>query len=243
MTQAMKAWVGLSNYPGLTLRAQLSSIICFGYKILDGSDDKPKIVNAWDFPQWRKNINDDRELLKITREILADADVIVTHNGKRFDWKFFQTRLLLHGMKPLPKIPHLDTCSISKRHLFLLNNKLDTLGEQLVGEKKLDNGGWELWVRVANREKEALKIMSDYCIQDVALLEKVFRKLKPFMKDMPNYNLFTQGMRHVCPTCGSTRVQRRGVVRTKTKTYHRYVCKDCASWSRSDAEDKLLRQI
>ncbi len=242
MSQAMKAWPGLSNYPGLTLRAQLSSIICFGYKEF-GTRDKPKIINAWDFKSWAKNINDDIELLKITREILASADAIVTHNGKRFDWKFFQTRLLMHGMKPLPPIPHMDTCSISKRHLFLLNNKLDTLGEHLVDERKIDNGGWDLWVRVSKREKKALKEMSDYCVQDVVVLEKIFKKLRPFMNEMPNYNIFSTGRIPICPKCGSTRIYSNGTRPTKTRTYRRYICRDCHSWSRTDVDDKNPRSF
>jgi predicted RNA-binding Zn-ribbon protein involved in translation (DUF1610 family) len=232
----------LGDYPGLTLKAQINSILCFGYKEF-GTKDKPKCINAWDFKSWRKDVNSDLELLKTTREILVNADAIVTHNGKRFDWKFFQTRLLLNGLKPLPKIPHLDTCSISKKHLYLLNNKLDTLGERLVKERKLDNGGWDLWMDVMDRKPAAMKLMEEYCIQDVALLEKIFKTLRPFMADMPNYNLWTQGMAKICPSCGSTRIGRHSVRSVKTKLYHRYLCRDCGSWSRSDANDQLLRSF
>jgi len=43
-------------------------------------------------------------------KVLSEADAVVTHNGKRFDWKFLQTRLIKHKLKPMSKTPHIDTC-------------------------------------------------------------------------------------------------------------------------------------
>src|ERR1041384_4487935 len=91
---AMRFWPQFSSkYDTKTLKAQVTSVICFGYKIL--GQKRTHCLRAWDYPEWSKCslTFDDSSLLKDAREILSDADAFITHNGKRFDWKFFQTRL------------------------------------------------------------------------------------------------------------------------------------------------------
>lgn len=239
LKEAMRFFPRLGDYPGLTLKASINSIICVGYKIW--GEKQVHCLNAWDYHRWKKDVNDDFDLVKAAFEILKDADGVITHNGKRFDWKFLQTRLMVHGLPPLPKIIHIDTCQEAKKSLMLFNNKLDTLAKALTNQSKMESGGWPLWEKVSNRDKKSMGLMSSYCKQDVLTLEAVFKRLRPFIKSLPNLNLFTSGKRPLCPSCGSTRIQRRGYYLTKTSTYHRYVCKDCHSWSRTSAEDRLPR--
>lgn len=241
-TELLKVYPKLGDYPGLTLKATITSIICFGYKIL--GDPNVKCISAWDFPDlWNQNVNDDSALVKAAYEILKDADAVITHNGKRFDWKFMQTRLLKYGLPPLAKIHHVDTCAVSKSNLLMFNNRLSTVGKFLTDEDKLENGGWDLWVRVHQRDPEAMQLMVDYCKQDVALLEKVFKRLRPLVTNLPNHNLFTIGKENVCPNCGSTRLHAHGYRTTKVKTYRRYLCIDCKTTSRTDVEDRMPRSI
>jgi hypothetical protein len=186
-------------------------------------------INAWDFKHWKKNINYDKELIKKAYDILINADCIVTHNGRRFDWKFFQTRLLIHGLNPLPKIPHVDTCAAMKANLMMFNNRLNTAGEFLANDKKMENGGWDLWVKVAKRDPNSMKLMSEYCKQDVKLLEKVFKRIRPFVKNIPNYNIWGDGETKLCPSCGSTRIEKLGFRATQTNLLQRWRCRDCGS--------------
>jgi DNA polymerase elongation subunit (family B) len=224
----MNEFPSLSAYPGLTLKASINSVICVGWKVL--GESKVHCINAWDFKtRWKRNINDDFDVCKAAFEILSNADVVVTHNGKRFDWKFMQTRLLYHGFPPLPNIIHIDTCSEAKKHLFMYNNRLNTIGKFLTSEQKLENGGWGLWVKVSERNPKAMAVMTKYCMQDVRLLEKVFKKLKPVIRGLPNANLYKD--RPSCPNCGSKRLQKRGEKVTKTARAQRYQCQDCGSWS------------
>lgn len=241
VNEVIKVWPSLSDYPGKTLKATITSIICAGYKVF-GSGRKTKVLNAWDYAEWKKDVNDDRKLVKAIRDVLVGADAVVTHNGKKFDWKYLQTRIIKHGLDPLPRIAHIDTCELAKRHMYSFNNRLGYLGEQFVSDRKLDNGGWNLWVDVFNRCPKAQKKMSLYCKQDVDLLEKLFLKLRPFALNLPNQAI-TSGNDHTCPTCGSYNVIKQGTRLTKTKEYHRYQCNECGSWSRSDAKDRNLRSI
>lgn len=239
LKEVMRVFPQLSDYPGLTLKAQFNSIICFGYKFL--GDKSVKCINAWDFPEWDKDVNADGPLIDKALEILSKSDAIVTHNGKRFDWKFFQTRLLIQGKNLLHKIPHIDTCAVSKSNLFGLNNRLNTLAKLTDSGQKLENGGWDLWCKVLERETKSMELMTRYCKQDVAVLEKVFLKLRPLISNLPNWNLFTDTGEKVCPSCGSIKIQSYGLRRTKTNLYRRFRCNDCLSVSQSPISRELLR--
>lgn len=235
MKEAMKVWTQIGNYPGLTLRATVSTVICAGWKYYGHKG--VECINAWDFKNWKKDINDDYEVVKSIHKILKNADAVVTHNGKRFDWKFIQTRILYHGLEPLGKIPHIDTKATASRHLFSFNNRLGYLGQWMVNDKKLDHEGWDLWVNVSEDCEKAKKKMTKYCKQDVLLLEKIFDKLKPIVQEIPNYNLFLKGHRKKCPKCGSINIRSNGWRHTQTVSYRRYACGDCGAWFRTDARD------
>jgi len=242
LPEAMRVFPGLGNYPGLTLRASINSIICVGWKELGSK--KTHCINAWDFPKrWKADVNDDYDVVKAAYDVLHDADAIVTHNGKRFDYKFLNTRLTFHGLPPLPKIPHIDTCSVAKQNLFVFNNRLNTLAKHFKLPTKLENGGWDLWCDVMVRKKKAMKLMEKYCKQDVVVLEHLYYKLLPYISNMPNHNLIGDGEKLKCPTCGSSHLTKHGKRRTQTTVYQRYICGDCGSTCRTDGKDQMPRSI
>lgn len=242
LQKALKYWTKLSSFPGKTLRASVTSICCIGWKWF--GEDRVHCINAWDFPEWKKNVNDDRRVLEAFLEIIEEADAIVTHNGKRFDKKYLMTKLLLSGLDLPDESPHIDTKAISSANFFFIDNKLQTLGEELFGERKLDHEGWDMWVSVHGRDPKAMKTMTAYCKQDVLLLEKIYRKFRPKARGIPNHNIFPQDgleRRDVCPKCGSTRLKSNGYRYTKTSAYQRLICVDCRSWCRADATGRNPR--
>lgn len=241
LDEALEVWPGLGTFPGLTLKATVSSILCIGYKWY--GDTKTHCIKAWDFPGWKKNVNDDKALLKEFLKVVDGATAVCTHNGKRFDWKHIQTRLLYHKLDPLPKLPHIDTKQIASQHLYAFRNKLDYLGKTFLDDRKTDHEGWDLWVKSHRRDPKALKLMEKYCKQDVNLTERLFVKLRPFANAIPNYNLFKDHNKDACPSCGSTRLRSNGWRYTQTRTYKRLICLDCKSWARLDAKDKNPRGI
>ncbi len=242
MKKAMTVFPQLSQYPGLTLKASINSIICVGWKVF--GESKVNCINAWDYARWNEDINDDYLVVRDAYEVLKDADAVVTHNGKRFDWKFFQTRLLIHKFPPLPKIKHVDTCAIGKANLFFFNNKLNTLAQALTETEKMEHDGWPMWVAVSERDIIAQANMTRYCMQDVVALEELFKVLRPFATNLPNQNLHKIAeVRNLCPSCGSSRLESFGAAGTSTHIYRRYSCVDCKSYCRTDKEDRNPRAI
>ena len=239
LQKALLYWTKLSSFPGKTLRASVTSICCIGYKFF--GEEETHCLCAWDFPAWSQNVNNDRVILEAFLPVIQSADLIVTHNGKNFDKKHLQTRLLLNGLSLPDDSPHADTKAISSRNFFFIDNKLQTIGEELFGERKLEHEGWDLWVKTHRGDPDAQETMSEYCKQDVRLLEKVYRKFRPKVKEVPNYNLFDPFKANCCPRCGSSRLVSNGIRVTATRKYRRYLCQDCQTWSRTDLKDEVPR--
>lgn len=245
LPEILKVFPSLSAYPGRTMKAQITTILCAGWK--QYGKKKTHCIKAWDYDLWDEDINNDMMVCHDLREVLKDADAIVTHNGVKFDLKFFNTRLIYHGFDPLPEIAHIDTIQIARKNLLAYSNRLGNLGEFLCEDDKVDTGGWDLWVRCHNKEKKALEHMAKYCKQDVDLLEKLFVKVLPFVKNLPNRNLyrkkaqFEEGI-EVCPTCGHDELFAHGWRHTKTKSYRRFYCPQCGSTCRGNLKEKDLRQ-
>lgn len=240
LRKALKYWTKLSSFPGKTLRASVSSVCVIGWKVF--GEDKIHSMCLWDYPEWNDNVNNDKPLLTAFAEIVSEADCIVTHNGKGFDWKHLQTRLILNNAEVMDdKINHVDTRQLSSRKFYFVDNKLQTLSEELFDDSKLDHEGWQLWIDVHDRKLSAMEKMAEYCRKDVELLEKVYRKLRPVAMQHFNHNLVNPYKERVCPRCGGSRLKSHGRRYTNTVTYRRYHCLDCSSWCHTNIKDELPR--
>lgn len=210
-------------------------VICGSWKWAD--EDKVHNVSVLDDPKrYAKNHQDDYHVIKTLHKILSQADVIVAHNGDFFDKKYINTRILFHGLEPLPPITSIDTYKVAKSQFMFNSNKLDYLGSYLkLGNKIKTSPG--LWMRVMNGDKAAVKEMALYCNQDIILLEKVYNKLMPYCQGHVNRELFGEVG---CPRCGSTDVQSRGVHRAISRVYKRLCCNNCGGWFRTVLNDKQV---
>ena len=208
-------------------------VICAGW--LWNGDSKVQTVSVLDDPKrFSRDPHDDYHVIKVLHEILSQADVVIHHNGDSFDLRYVMTRALVHGFPPLPPINTIDTYKIGKSRLYLNSNKLDYIGRLLkLGQKIQTSPG--LWMRVLAGEKTAVREMVDYNKQDVLLLEKVFKKLQPYVPNHINRELFGGGG---CPRCGSRKIQSRGVHRAITRTYQRFQCQKCMGWFRTLRADQ-----
>ena len=197
-------------------------ILCVCCKWLD-----ERQVHEFSIPS-AKSENDKPVLQKVWK-LLNEADVVIAHNGKKFDLPTLNARFAIHGMKPPSPYKIVDTLDLARRKFRFTSNRLDALGLFLGLGRKKETGGFMLWRNVMDGCKNSLKKMVAYCKQDVLLLEKVYLRLRPWDNQHPNRGL-TDG--EGCPVCGSGHLQSRGYMYTKVYTYKRYCCTDCGSWSR-----------
>lgn len=209
-----------------------SFMLSFSYKWL--GEKKIHTYALPDFKGYRSDKHNDRLLVEKLAAILSEAEIVVHHNGDRFDVPTANTRLLFHGHTPAPPFKTVDTCKEARRVLKLPSNKLDDIGEYFGVGRKLAHTGKHLWLACMNGDLKAFKEMKKYNAQDVALLEKVYLKLRPYIRHH-NVNIAT-GTIGACPKCSSTQLQHRGFHRTRTSESPRLQCQSCGAWSLGKSE-------
>ena len=184
----------------------------------------------------RADIEDDAPLLAELHTLLDEADIVVAHNGRKFDLKKINARFLAHGFKPPSPYKIVDTLEIAKAKFAFTSNKLAYLTERFNKDyKKLEHGkfpGYELWRQVLLANKEAWAEMRTYNEYDVLALEELYVTLRPWDDRHPNVNAYSPLEDTACPICGGLNMGSRGFSYTNTGKYPRYRCEDCGAWSR-----------
>lgn len=180
---------------------------------------------------------DDSRIVKALADLMREADVIVAHNAKNFDIPMFNNRLLKLRLPPLGPVSVVDTLAIAKKNFRLAYNKLDYLAGLLFNDHKIKTE-FKLWEECYHGDPSALAAMSRYNVQDVKLLEKVFDALLPYAKGLTRLSDPSGPKDFACPTCGGTKLQKRGFYRTQASTFQRYECTDCGRYSRARTAEK-----
>lgn len=205
-----------------------SKIISVAYKDLNDPVVNVKSLN--DFKGYKAHVVDDEQLVKWAWNMLDKTDVIVAHFGDSFDLKKLNARFAFYGLNAPSPYVSIDTKKAASRYFKFDSNSLNNLGSYLGVGQKINNGGFDLWVRCMAGDKLAWDEMKAYNAQDVLLLEKVYLKLRPFIANHPDLNVIT-GTSGTCSSCQSTKIQKRGFSHTKLGRKQRYQCSDCGSWS------------
>ena len=178
---------------------------------------------------------DDSKLLPPLHKLLSAADIIVAHNGDKFDIRKIRSRFLATGLPPLPPITSVDTLLASRKLFAHTSHRLEFLSQALLAEKKSTHGqypGFELWRACMMKDPAAWQECQDYNEQDVVTLEELYLLMRPWIDGHPNVANFTEPDSPACPKCGSANVVQKGYRHTQVGRYARYRCTDCGGWSR-----------
>jgi len=178
---------------------------------------------------YKKNPDDNRALVRKLYELISRADILIGHNVDDFDEKMANTDFVSQGLPPPPPHKTIDTLKIAKSRFRFNSNKLDDLGAKLGLGRKVQTGGFSLWAGCLRGYPKSWDLMMRYNKQDVALLEKVYLRLRPWMKNHPDLN--APDGNSGCPACRSKNLRRRGWSLTKHGKSMRFVCRDCGKWS------------
>ena len=178
-----------------------------------------------------KNIEDDSKILKKIWELLNEADIVITQNGRSFDQKKINARFILNGFQPTSSYKHIDTKLLAQKHFGFTSNKLEYMTDKLCTQyKKLKHEkfyGFEMWKECLAGNKEAWDEMEKYNKYDVLSLEELYTKLIPWDNTI-NFNLYHDEEDHVCK-CGSTVFIKNGFAYTNSGKFQKHKCKACGS--------------
>jgi hypothetical protein len=183
-----------------------------------------------DYPLYATDPKNDKALASELRDLLDEADVVIAHNGDRFDLPKCASRILVHGIKPPSPYKTVDTLKLARKLFRYESNKLDDLCRILGIGTKLKHTGFDLWKRCMDGDSRAWALMKKYNGHDVyPLLEGLYDRIKPFAPNHPRLTHYTRA--NACPTCQSPNIQSRGFIVTATGKRQRIHCQDCGAWS------------
>lgn len=172
----------------------------------------------------------DSTIMKSLWKVLDEANIVITHNGKRFDIPRINTRFILHNLPPTSSYTQIDTLEIARKNFSFSSNKLGALAQMFNIPTKLDTS-FSLWSRCLQGDETALNYMLEYNKRDIEVLEGVYLKLLPWIKNHPNIGLYNNTKAAVCPNCGSAELTDIGFHYTNSNKYMLYRCK-CGAISR-----------
>lgn len=205
-------------------------ILSFAYKWF--GKGKVKVKGLCDYPGYKKGNDCETKLMVELHALLDEADIVVAHNGRAFDVKKINARLIDMGFDPPSPYKSVCTKADLKRVAMFSSNKLNWLSKQLgIGEKLLEQHDWDLWEGCMNGDRKKWAVMKRYNAHDVELLEELYIKISAWIQQ-PNGALWHDGIVCPNPSCGSKRVQSRGTQVAQTRKYRRYQCQDCGKWFR-----------
>ena len=182
-------------------------------------------------PEEIKN-EDDKRIMTSLWKLIDEADIVVSHNGNKFDIPRINSRFIINGLKPTKPYFSVDTCQVAKKQFGFSSNKLDALATHFNIPHKLETN-FDLWKRCLDGDKEALQYMLKYNMKDVDILEEVYIKLRPWIKNHPNIGNLA-GEQTACANCGSTNLLliHGKYYYTSVGKYNIFVCNDCGAVSR-----------
>lgn len=203
-------------------------VMCWSAKWL--GEKETMFDSCWD--------SGEKKMLRRMWKLLNEADVVVHYNGSDFDVPTLNKEFVKYGFHPPAPFFQVDLLQVVRKTFRFLSNKLEYVCRNLGLGSKLKHHGFELWVQAMGDDRKLKKseirlargIMEKYNRHDVTLLERLYLRLRPWIRQHPSHGLFTDGK--VCANCGSKHLQRRGSYPAKVLVYPRFSCMSCGAWMR-----------
>lgn len=189
-----------------------------------------------------KSNQSEKSMLMGLHKLLDEADIVVAHNAQKFDIPTINARFLANGLAPPSPYKVVDTLIVAKKEFRFPSNSLEYLANALElnikkgGHKKFP--GFVLWLEVMRNNPEAWEEMRLYNVDDILVLEELYKKFLPYIRNHPNVGNFDDATDVVCPKCGGHHVQYRGYAHTAVSKYRRFQCLSCFGWGRVRVAEK-----
>lgn len=229
-TAPMQAFVWGRWKQNIALNQTISEwfIICWSAKWLYSSEVMGDVLTS------EEALNeDDSRVVKSLWNLINEADIVIAHNGNKADIPWMNTRFIINNLTPPKPYFSIDTCLVARKQFNFSSNRLDALATYFnLSNNKLDTD-FTLWRDCIKGNKEALHYMLEYNKMDVKVLEEVYLRLRPWIKNHPNISNILSS-RHSCPFCGHEELKE--VVGksyfTNVNEYKLYECSHCKGISR-----------
>jgi len=110
----------------------------------------------------------DKRIVKKLWALLDECEIVIAHNGDKFDIPKINARFVVHGLNPPSSYKQIDTLKIAKGNFGFSSNKLQHLATSFGIEGKYDTD-FDLWKRCLEGDETSLEYMEKYNRQDVLI--------------------------------------------------------------------------
>lgn len=218
-------WGLFNQNIGLPMLKDRGYVLCYKAKWLGSK--KQLGDSIWNHPaHFNKYPKCDKKIAESLWKLLNEADIVVAHNGRRFDLQWANYLFLKHGLGPCDPFKIVDTLEAARLFRFV-SKKLENIAIELFKDHKLEHGGINLWFNAMSGVKKYCNLMDKYCWKDVLLLERAYVEFRPYMKTHPNVNLYAPIDVPRCPVCASDELRHKGYTPLGKSLYPRYKCLSC----------------
>lgn len=210
-----------------------SKVITIQYKWADQKKAKylkwKKVTNKHDDT---RNFDDSEMIEEFANNILSKADLTITQNGDKFDYRVLNERAKALQLIIMDQKPSIDILKLSRKSFAAASHKLDYRSEQQgLGGKILmvDDD----WVDIEEKSVPVEKKMVPYGLKDIIDTEDLsLNKEIDYYKDLPvaveKVILSFLSKKGVTPFCAKCRSQHRSS-REIDQNSSGYFCKPCKS--------------
>jgi predicted RNA-binding Zn-ribbon protein involved in translation (DUF1610 family) len=213
---------------GHDFSANLGYILCASYKWLH--EKKVHTIGHKLTGRHVADITNDKFICEQMAALINESDVVVTWNGRDFDHRFLQARMLHHGLGALKWDGQEDLLMTARKRLKMRPRSLGEVGRFLGCKEQKMLVTKEVWMAAGRGEVAGLKEWQSRCVSDVLLLEEIYHKLGPLSNTHPNVT-HRQIDGNLCPFCGKDELQSRGRTLALRHYRQRYRCQGCGKWA------------
>jgi hypothetical protein len=172
----------------------------------------------------------DERVAKTLHQLFSEADIVVAHNGDKHDQRKAKARMIFHGLTPPKVLTSIDTRKVARTYFGFNSNSLDDLCQLLKLGKKLKTPGFDLWEGCMADDEKSWRTMERYNKRDVVLLEKLYKKLLPWIQNHPHVARFMGSKGPDCPSCGSDKTKSNGIRVTQASVRQQRFCRECGAY-------------
>ena len=149
---------------------------------------------------------DDRRISIKLHKVIKQADIVIAHNGDKFDIKKMNWRFLIHALEPVLRYKSIDTLKKSRQVFGATSQAMDFLCRQLGYDTKHETD-YGLWEKCEAGDKESLLRMHEYNKNDVFMLEDLYLRMRGWFKTHPSFSYMAdiyqplENDEHRCTRC------------------------------------------
>jgi hypothetical protein len=210
------AWRMFDEIRNLQQVIDTGGLLCFAARWLGKNE-------TFFYAEWQHGRE---EMVKAAHRLISEADAVITYNGDKFDIPKLAAEFVTLDLPPPPPVTSIDVYKTTKQMGFL-SKKLDFVAQALGVGKKVEHEGMPLWIGCMEGCVDSQTKMKSYNIGDIDILEGVYLKVRPYIKNHPHMG-FTP--KRECGACGSSKVHVSKYRRTKAMRIQQLHCQDCGSY-------------